>query len=316
MLKVSNKLVSVIIVTKKISSYLEPCLDSLKNQTYNPAEIIVIDNSFDSDFSRKILETFPYVRLYQQQENISYCAALNLGITLSRGNFLLCLNDDVVLDRRFIEKALAGFDIDEKIGMVGGKILRSGKKIIDSTGLFLSIWRTAKERGYGKLDRGQFEKEGYIFGVGGAVAFYRKDMLGAIKEDNNYFDSDFHFFYEDLDIAWRAQHLGWRGYYIPQAIAYHVRGGTARNSQGIDRRFARFYLSDELQSDLIKNRYLAIIKNDTALGLLLHLPMIILYDLMMWGYIVLFKPRLVKISLCNIKYLILALNKRFRSNIG
>jgi len=44
-------------------------------------------------------------------------------------------------------------------------------KIIDSTGLFLTPWRTAKERGYGDKDRGQFGKEGYIFGVNGAVAF-------------------------------------------------------------------------------------------------------------------------------------------------
>jgi GT2 family glycosyltransferase len=98
------------------------------------------------------------------------------------------------LDKRFIEIVLRGFRIDKRIGMVSGRILRPDGKIIDSTGLFLSPWRTFKERGYGIKDRGQFEKEGYIFGVNGAVVFYHRDMLEEIKVNSEYFDSDFRFF--------------------------------------------------------------------------------------------------------------------------
>src|SRR3989338_6010416 len=93
------------------------------------------------------------------------------------------------------------FFVNEKIGMVSGKLLRSDRRIIDSAGLFLSCWRTAKERGYGLKDRGQFEKEEYVFGVNGAAAFYRKKMLDEIKLGSEYFDSDFHIFYEDLDVV-------------------------------------------------------------------------------------------------------------------
>ena len=108
--------------------------------------------------------------------------------------------------------------------MVSAKVLRADGKTIDSTGLFLSVWRTAGERGHGLIDTGRFEREEYIFGVNGAVAFYRRQMLEEIKIGQEYFDPDFHIFYEDLDMAWRAQRAGWRGYYIPQAIAYHARG--------------------------------------------------------------------------------------------
>lgn len=311
----SNRLVSIII-TYAVKDYVESCLDSIKEQTYTKYEIIVIDNSLDTNFNQSTIQRYPEIKLYSQKKKISYCEALNLGIKQSIGDFIFCLNDDVILGKKFLEEALEGFFIDSKIGMVSGKILRSDRKTLDSTGLFLSLWLTAKERGYGLKDKGQFEKEEYIFGVNGAVAFYRKEMLEDIKEGDDYFDSEFHFFYEDLDIAWRARRIGWRGYYIPSAIAYHVRGGTTRKSYGIDKPFARRYLSDELHLDLIKNRYLAIIKNASGFNFFLHLPAMAFYDFLMWAYILLFKPRLIKIFLLNLNSLKNSLKKRICPSIN
>jgi len=295
--EMSNRLVSLIIVTAGKNNYIESCLDSVIKQTHPKLEIIAIDNSVNRNFGQDILRRYPNINLYQSQKNLFYCQALNRGIEMSNGDFILCLNDDVILDKRFIEEALKGFNIDTRIGMVSGKILRSDGKIIDSTGLFLSYWRTAKERGYGCRDRGQFEGGGYIFGVNGAAAFYRKVMLDQIKEGQQYFDSDFHIFYEDLDIAWRAHKFGWKGYYIPKAIAYHIRGGTVRQGKGINRRCARHFLSEDLHFDLFKNRYITIIKNETFLGFLLHLPFTVIYDIFLWSYLLIFKFSVVKIIL-------------------
>lgn len=290
--EMSNRLVSIIIVTMGRGNYLSLCLDSIKKQTYPKLEVMVIDNS---------------------QKNLFYCEALNRGIKQSKGSFILCLNDDVILDEKFIEEGLRGFNSNGKVGMVSGKILRYDKKTIDSTGLFLTLWRTAKERGYGRKDKGQFEKEGYIFGVNGAVAFYRKETLEYIKVNSDYFDPDFHIFYEDLDIAWKAQNFGWKGYYIPQAIAYHARGGTVRTDNGIGRSsYARKYLSDELHVDLIKNRYFTIIKNESLFGFILHFFYVALYDFIIWSYILIFRPQLIKIFLSNLDYLKCALKKRNR----
>jgi len=306
----SNKLVTIIIVTAGKEHYLESCLASLQPQTYSDFEIIVIDNSLNPDFTNKIRKSNPDIKIYSGPKNLFYCEALNKGIEMSKGDFILCLNDDVILEKNFIEQALGSFNIDSKIGLVSGKILRQDKKTLDSTGLFLSFFRTTKERGYGLADKGQFEKEEYIFGVNGAVAFYLKKMLEDIKEGNDYFDSDFHIFYDDLDIAWRAKRKGWKGYYIPSAIAYHVRGGTVRLTKGIDKPYSRRYLSDQLHADLIKNRYLAIVKNESFFGLLLHLPGIACYDFIIWSYCLLFKPQMIKFFIFNFKYLKQAIKKR------
>ena len=293
----SNKIVSIIIVAAGTRGYLKSCLDSIGEQAYPSKEIIVIDNSLNRDFEQEFRQSYPEIKLYPSRENLSYCQALNKGIGVSKGDFILCLNDDVVLGGDYIEKALKAFDIDQRIGMASGKILRSNGKTIDSTGLSLNIWRTATEKGYGLMDVGQFEKPGFIFGVTGAVALYRRPMLEEINVDGEYFDQDFRFFYEDLDIAWRAENRGWKGYYIPGAVAYHVRGGTARKDKGINKKYARRYLSQELLFDLTKNRYLVIIKNEAFLNFLLHLPFILYYDMISWGYILFFKPGLIKMFL-------------------
>jgi len=308
--KVRDKIVSVIIVTCGVRDYLRSCLDSIRKQTYKNLEIIVIDNSLNQDFSRKIVKCYPEIKIYSESVNLFYSGALNKGMRISKGDFILCLNDDVVLDKRFIQEALKGFFNDAKVGMVSGKILRSDRKTVDSTGLYPTLWRTAKERGYGFKDWGQYEKQGYIFGVSGAVAFFRRKMLESVKIGFDYFDSDFRMFYEDLDIAWRANLFGWRAYYIPCAIAYHIRGGTARQGAGIDKPFARRYLSDELHLDLIKNRYLSMIKNESVFDFLVHMPFIFFYDFLTLSYILFFRPALLKKIPLNLRYLKSALQKR------
>ena len=305
-----DKIISVIIVTCGVKDYLRQCLDSLKNQTYSNLELIVIDNSLNQNFGQEIIKDFPEIKLYSEPINLFYAGALNKGIKMSKGDFILCLNDDVTLDKRFIQEALRGFYQDSRVGMVSGKILRGDGITIDSTGLFISFSRTARERGYGIRDRGQYNYPGYIFGVNGAVAFYCRKMLEAVKIGSDYFDSDFRMFYEDLDLAWRAQRFGWKAYYVPGAIAYHVRGGTARQGLGIDKPCARTYLSDELHSDLIKNRYISIIKNESVFGFFLHLPFILLYDLLVYGYIIFSNICLLRRLPANLRYIKSSLKKR------
>ena len=287
--------VSVIIVTIGVKDYIPLCLNSLLKQTHLGFEIMVMDNSSKPNFAQELNRLYPSIKVYSKLNNLFYTGALNKGIQLAQGEFILCLNDDVILDQDFIQQSLRGFLIKPSIGMVSGKILRRGGKILDSTGLFLSVWRTAKERGYGRPDLGQFNKSGFIFGVSGSVGFYRKKMLEEIKKGDDYFDSRFGMFYEDLDVAWRANNRGWQAYYVATAVANHVRGGSFRPDSGIDKPMARKYLSGELHYDLIKNRYLTILKNESFLGLTLHLMPILLYDLCAWTYVIFFRPKVIKL---------------------
>ena len=294
MADLQNSLVSVIIVTAGVENYILSCLESLSKQTYPLTEVIIIDNGLGQELRSRVLREFPQVKIYPGPEALSYSASLNRGIAQSRGDYILCLNDDVRLSPGFILNSLQGFSLDKKIGIISGKILRFNDQLIDSAGLTLSPWLTARERGYGRPDKGQFENAGYVFGATGAVAFYRRSMLEEIKDRQDYFDPGFGLFYEDLDIAWRANNAGWKGYYLPSAVAYHLRGGTVRvEKRGIGKRCARLYLNDDLYFNLVRNRYLTIAKNVKFTDLLLRLPLAVIYELAIWSLIIFSRPRLL-----------------------
>ncbi len=294
-------LVSAIIVTIGVKDYLRHCIDSLKLQSHSPLEIIVMDNSLNSRFTDQMHKAFPGVKIYSNARNLYYGASLNKGINLSRGRFILCLNDDVVLERDFIEQALEGFTARENVGMVSGKILRMDKSTLDSTGLSLSFWYSARERGYGLRDTGRFDHSGIVFGVSGSAAFYSRRMLEDIKERDGYFDTGMRMFYEDLDLSWRAHRRGWKAYYVPAARAFHARGGSCRTEPGLGKPVARRHISDDLHADLIKNRYLAILKNAGTFSILAHLIPIIMYDFCVWGFVLFFRPNVLKLCLRDLR---------------
>lgn len=286
-----NGLVSVIIPTCGKQNYFAECLASLRRQTHVPLEVLVINNANQPGLTKEIFKAYPSSRIIDFSENLYYGPALNKGIEVSQGEFVLCLNDDVFLENAFIEEALKGFELDERVGMVCGKLLRPDRETIDSTGLFLTSWYGVRERGYGQKDAGQFDKPGPLFGVGGAAAFYRKKMLEGIKEKDGWFDPRFRMFFEDADLSWRARKCGWKAYYVSSAIAYHVRGGSARTPNGEGKKIARRYLPDDLQTDLIVNRYQMILKNEHFWGFFFRLVPVILYELYSWGYLLFFRPK-------------------------
>ncbi len=267
-------MLSVIIVNYNKKDLLRRCLDSVMGQGFKDIEIIVVDNA-SSDGSVEMINTYyPEARLIWNTTNLLFCKAYNQGIDASKGNFVLCLNNDVILHKDYLKETLAAIGLDTRIGMVSGKILRVDKKTIDSTGLFLGRNRKPVERGYGRKDRGQYEKKGYVFGVSGACAFFRKGMLKDVRDENGYFDERFGMYYEDLDLCWRAQKKGWTAYYTPKAAAYHERAGTAVVERGKWKSIFP-YLPDDLKKRYLKNRYLCMKKNDSLWGILANLPFIL-----------------------------------------
>lgn len=276
-------MVSIIIVNHNRKDLLKACLDSIRGQSFKDIEIIAVDNASSDDSVEMVKTYYPEVNLIWNVRNLLFCKAYNQGVEKAKGNFILCINNDVVLDKDYLKEALGVVGLNARIGMVSGKILRTDKKTIDSTGLFLGRNRKALERGYGKEDKGQYEKPGYVFGVSGACSFFRKRMLKDIKDKNGYFDERFGMYYEDLDLCWRAQKKKWKAYYNPKAVAYHERGGTTVYPRS-GSRLNFFFLPDNLKERYIRNRYRCIKKNDSLQSIFMNLPFIVLYEIKVWAY--------------------------------
>lgn len=303
-IRLTPDLVSVIIVNYNRKSHLTKCLDSVRNQRYSLIETLVIDNA-SSDGSVEVVERgYPKVKLIVNETNELFCRAQNKGIAISEGKYILCLNSDVVLDRNFVTKMVEAMKLNEEIGMVSGKILSLDGRYIDSAGQLLGRSRKPVERGYRRPVSREYQKPSYVFGAGGVAPLYKRRMLEDIKIGDEYFDESYGMFYEDLDISWRANMLGWRAYYTPEAIAYHARGGTAKTINAKINLFKKYdftYLSQELKGHLIKNRYLTMLKNDSVRGIMINSPFILAYEIKLWAYILCFNPSLVEVTIKNIK---------------
>ena len=259
-------MISVIILTLNSAKFIKPCLDSILRQDVNHLEIIVVDNGSKDNTIGLIKDNYSQVVLIENRENLGAAKARNQGIEVAQGEWVLTLDCDTVLENNF----LANFkkieeSLSPEIGIIQPKVLQYDKKTIYSTGIFLSRLRKFYDIGKGKKDNGQFNEEKFVFAACSAAAFYRRNMLEAIKEKSGFFDENFFFLAEDVDLGWRARKHGYKTLYYPKAVCFHC-----GNSSGLNKKF-RQYLC-------LRNRNLLILKNDELTGFK-RLAILLLYDL-------------------------------------
>jgi GT2 family glycosyltransferase len=293
----SGQAVSINLLTYNAEKYIEDCLNSVFRQSYPHLEVLIIDNN-STDGTKdylKGLTSKPKLRIIFNQQNVGFAVGHNQGIKKSQGEFILCLNQDVVLDKDFIEKAVAIFKENKKAAAVQGKLLRFSvegqtSKVIDTTGLVILKNRRIIARGQGQVDQGQFEKKEEIFGVDGAVPVYRRKALTDVKINEEYFDEDFFCYKEDVDLAWRLRLYGWQTIYQPRAIAWHWRGSgdsATRTPWGIVKERKKISQFSKYLS--FKNQRLMQLKNEQIWLLIKHLPWFLSKEIAAWFYILLFE---------------------------
>ncbi|MCP4649230.1 MAG: hypothetical protein GY853_03995 [PVC group bacterium] len=304
----------LITTTKKKRENFERLLDTLETGVLLPANIVILCDA-EIVFNRiKENRTIINISVYINKDKLSLTLMQNQIIQDMKEEYVLLLNDDIILDRYYLSELIRILQEDKDTGIVCGKILRIDKQKIDSAGQCLGRNRTPVDRGYGLPDKGQFDIPEYVFGACGAAVLYRRKMLEEIAiTAGEYFDSDYHMFYEDLDIAWRAGNFGWKIFYNPKAIAYHHRGATAKIKKPKLKLLELYnfaWLDTRLKNDLLKNRYMTIIKNDCLKNFLLSLPFILLYDLKIWIYCLFFDKGVFKCFFENRSIIMRAWEKR------
>jgi GT2 family glycosyltransferase len=254
--------VCISIVTYNSSRYIRRCLESVLRQSGVRMDVVVVDNA-SSDDTRKILETFTdRIRIIANSQNVGFAAAQNQGILAGRGEWVLTLNPDLLMEEDFLSRLVEAGERDPETGVACGKLLSIGPGFrrlkeprLDSTGIFFTPAMRHFDRGWNQPDNGAFDHPEYVFGACAAAALYRRQMIDDISIDGNFFDPDFFAYREDADVAWRAQLLGWRCIYTPAAVGWHVRSAPPGNRRSI---------SAAINMHSVKNRFLMRIKNSTA----------------------------------------------------
>lgn len=248
---------SIVIVNYNAGDHLPRCLESLQRQTMREYELIVVDNA-SKDGSMAAVEKFPSARAEYNEENKGFAAGQNQGFALARAPFILALNYDLVMRPTFLEKFVSALAGDPSAGWACAKLLNMSPEgeplsTFYAAGHTLEPDRFPRLRGNGEEDQGQYDQREYVFGAPGAAALYRRELVRSAEIEGEFFDESFFTWFEDVDVDWRAQNLGWKCLYVPEAVAYHV-GHIGEEYREPFRSF-RVRLH-------IRNRWLSIIANE------------------------------------------------------
>jgi GT2 family glycosyltransferase len=245
--RLTNGLVSVVIVTWNSAPFLRRCLAALAAQTYPDIELIHIDNA-SSDDSVAIVRGCETAQHIMNDTNRGFSAAVNQAVRIANGEFVLLLNPDAYLEPEYVSSLVATL---ENFGMATGKLLQAESGLIDSKGIRMT--RSGRHFDVGQGLRDQPDNRREVFGVSGAAAMYRMAFIRDVTVGGEFLDEDFFAFREDADVAWRGRLFGWKAVYVPEAVAHHVRTVTPEKRRS---------LSAVTNMHGVKNRFLLRLKNE------------------------------------------------------
>ncbi len=188
---------TIIIVTYNYKKYLESCIESIQNQDY-PHEIILIDNCSTDGTMEFMKENFPCIRYIESNKNIGYGAGNNLGAKYAKGEYLVILNPDTIVEKNWLKEIIKSLEKEERL-ITTPKILLYDGSAISACGLSIHYIGLTFVRGY-LAKPYDFEKSEYVGGLsGGCFAIRKKDFIQLEG-----FDESFFLYAEDSDLSWRA----------------------------------------------------------------------------------------------------------------
>lgn len=204
---------------------LKDCLNSLYRQSFKDFEIILVDNGSSDGSIKYTLENYPQVRIIRLNKNYGFARAINEGVKNSLSEYVVFLNNDTSVDKDWLKNLIQCADFHPEVISVNSRILNfTDRKKIDGVGILINEVGQARSIGWNEKDSGQYETEQYIFGAtGGASLFRRLDFIKMGMFDEKYF-----MYSEEVDFAFRAQFLGFKSVYCPQAFVYHKHKSTAK----------------------------------------------------------------------------------------
>ena len=226
--------VTIIQVLYNHKRFIKPVFDAIFAQTFTDIEVIAVIAGNEDGGKEFLQENYPQVKIIDPGYNLGFTRGHNMVFKESQSEFFQLVNPDLIMNPDFVEKMMKPFD-DPRVGAVSGKLLQynfdtnTPTNIIDSTGVVIYKTGRARDRGQHEIDSGQFDSQVDLMAVSGAGAMYRKSALEAVKYmrpdgSYEYFDEDFHSYFEDVDLSWRMINAGYKIIFTPEAIAYHGRG--------------------------------------------------------------------------------------------
>ena len=289
-MKYLKKHISIIIVTYNSKDYIESCINSITRHVYPEnyiIEIIIVDNlSTDGtyDFTK---EKFPSLKIIRNKGNNGYGDGNNLGAKNANGEYLIILNPDTIVKKRWLEELIEPLNENKNL-ITTPKILVYNGSAINGCGLTVHFTGLGFTRGL-KSNIEEYSESEYVNGIFGCCfAIKKKDFLKLGGFDKNIF-----MYCEDVDLSLMAHLHNLKIKYIPSAIVKHD---------------YTLKVPAEKIYHLEKGRYIILKKYMTSKDLLLLSPSLIIVEALTFGYS-------IKFGFKGLKYKFKAIKDGLSANV-
>ncbi len=204
---------------------IDRCIEHLlATQWTGELEVVVVDNGSTDGSVDAWPDRHPSVDLVALEANAGYAGGMNRGLDdLGDVDAVALVNSDAFVEPGWLSPLVAALDGDPQLGATCPKILfaapdEHGRPLINNVGNVLGPTWELHDRGYGEVDRGQFDEAEDVWGWCGAAVLLRRRYLDEVGR----FDERLFLYAEDADLAWRGAKQGWRYRYVPTSVVHHL----------------------------------------------------------------------------------------------
>jgi GT2 family glycosyltransferase len=236
---VLGPVLSLVIVTYKSRAEIGDCLASIPfTVNGQPTESVVVDNSPGDGAGELINKHFPHVIYIPAMENLGFGRANNLGYARARGEFVLFLNPDTIVNETALAHCLDRVRADPGIGLISPRLeladgsmdlacRRSIPALWDgfcrASGLATQFPQRALFAGY-NLTHLAADGTYDVGAINGAFMLAPRGVLKAVAPDGKVFDERFFMYGDDLDLCIRVAQAGYRIVYDGHVRITHLKG--------------------------------------------------------------------------------------------
>jgi N-acetylglucosaminyl-diphospho-decaprenol L-rhamnosyltransferase len=236
--------VDVAIVAYRGWHLTDSCLAHLRRQGI-PHKVVVCDNGCDEGTSERLAAAYPEVSVVRMPRNMPYAVACNAAVAAGEEELVVMMNNDVDARPDFLERLVAPFAGQPRLGSVAALLLRPGEREIDSAGLVADRTLAGFPRFHGLPPSAAGSRHAKaalaLTGPAGAAAAFRRSAWAQAGG----LDESIFAYLEDLDLALRLRGAGWATALALDAVAVHVGSATLGHRSAEQRRkigHARGYL--------------------------------------------------------------------------
>ncbi len=200
------------------------CLSSIADTcAEHDIEVIVIDDCSPSPAQTELAKV-EGVKFIRNETNLGFLRSCNRAVEAARGEYIVILNNDIILTPGWLQAMRDVFDSKKNVGMVGAKLIYPDGVLQEAGGI---VWRDGSAWNVGRNDDASKPEYNYLREVdycSGACLMLRREFWNSLGGfDERYVPA----YYEDTDLAFRVRDAGKRVIYQPRAVVVHFEGRSS-----------------------------------------------------------------------------------------